>query len=105
MYIYNDEDNAPMSDHLSEFDFHNPTVYGSRSEMLAVESGKYEEKEEHDNGCWNCSKYNGESCMKNWNNGDEDYYCSETDDHDPLFCCEDWEEEPGIEWEDCFGED
>lgn len=36
MYSYDDEDNAPMND------FHNPTVYTSRSEMRYYESGQYE---------------------------------------------------------------
>ena len=104
MYIYSDEDNAPMNEDAFT-GFHNPTVYGSLAEMRAVESGRIEEKEEHEKGCWNCWEYNGDSCMKNWNNGDPDYYCPDTDDHEPTFCCEDWDENTTIKWEDFFGED
>ena len=46
MYIYNDEDNAPMSEELFDrIDLygHNPTVYGSWAEMKAAEREKEEE--------------------------------------------------------------
>jgi hypothetical protein len=105
MYIYNDEDNAPMNDHLAEFDFHNPTVYGSRAEMLAIESGAYEEKEEHENGCWNCTNYDGNRCTKEWNNLDPSYYIDWRDDKKPDDYCDDWELEEGSIYEDFFGED
>ena len=83
---------------------HNLTTYSSREEMKAVESGLPFD-DEPENGCWNCSNYDGDACMKNWNNGDEDYYCPETDDHAPDYYCDDWELEPGSIWEDFFGED
>lgn len=43
MYVYNDEDNAPMND----FDFHNPTVYGSLAEMKWFESRRFTEQDEY----------------------------------------------------------
>ena len=105
MYIYNDEDNAPMNDEF--IGFHNPTVYSSRAEMLAVESGAYEEKEEHENGCWNCMDYcpNRYACTLNWNNLDESYYNPDTDDHDPDYICENWNHDPDAVYEDFFVED
>ena len=99
-YIYNDEDNAPMID--DDFDFHNPTVYSSRAEMKAIESGiPFNDKPE--NGCWNCREYDGDRCMKYWNNLDPMYYRSERDDKKPDEICDDWIEEPGAVWDDFFG--
>ena len=102
MYIYNDEDNAPMDDAF--MGFHNPTVYGSRSEMLAVEAGE-DLKEKHPDGCWNCSNYDGDRCTKEWNNLDESYYIDWRDDKEPDEYCDDWSLEEGSIYEDFFGED
>ena len=42
--------------------------------------------------CGNCSQYDGNRCMKEWNNGDKCYYVPERDDKEPEDVCEDWEE-------------
>lgn len=100
MYIYNDEDNVPMNEDI--FDFHNPTVYGSLAEMKVVDQEiPFTDKPE--NGCWNCMQYDGDRCMKLWNNADPDYYNPNTDDKEPDDCCEDWEECPDSVYEDYFG--
>ncbi|MBQ1779294.1 MAG: hypothetical protein IIZ93_14160 [Acidaminococcaceae bacterium] len=109
MYVYNDEDNAPMNDPFEGY--HNPTGYNSRSEMEYFEKRKYIEDEEKkhgpDNGCWNCQLYdwNKEACTKNWNNLDESHYIPERDDRKPDDQCEDYERDPDVTWEDFFGGD
>lgn len=91
-YIYNDEDNAPMVD--MEDPVLKYTTYSSYEEMIAVERDKIPfDEAKHDNGCWNCSYYDGDRCMAHWNNADPDYYNPETDDKDPDDWCPDWEKE------------
>ena len=87
MYIYNDEDNAPMVD--DPFDLHNPTVYSCRAEMKAVEAG-ISEKEKPADGCWNCLNFdwNREACTAGWNNMDESYYNPDADDRKLTDYCE-----------------
>ena len=41
--------------------------------------------------CRYCTEYNGDSCMKEWNNADEDYYFPERDDREPEESCDDYE--------------
>lgn len=57
------------------------------------------------NGCWNCLEYDGDRCMKEWNNLDPCYYIKWRDDKKPDDCCDDWRENPDITWEDVFGGD
>lgn len=86
-YIYNDEDNEPMSD----FDFHNPTVYTSEYEARMYDRhGDPEPKEKPSDGCWNCMNFDWkhEACTLNWNNLDESYYNPDTDDRDLMDYCE-----------------
>ena len=42
--------------------------------------------------CGNCFQYDGDRCMKEWNNLDECYYLPDRDDKEPEDVCEDWEE-------------
>ena len=42
--------------------------------------------------CDNCSWYDGDRCMVNWNNMDESYYIPDRDDKEPEDVCENWEE-------------
>ena len=42
--------------------------------------------------CGNCSQYDGDRCMKEWNNLDECYYLPDRDDKEPEDVCEDCEE-------------
>ena len=90
-YLYDDEDNAPMND--DAFDgIHNPTVYGSRAEMKHWEEPlPFTDPPLPEKGCWNCWNYDGDRCMKNWNNMDESYYNPDTDDKDPSDVCDDWD--------------
>ena len=102
-YIYNDEDNAPMIDDdlVAEY-----TVYPSRIEMKAYESGVADEKKETPaDGCWNCMNfdYNKEACTVNWNNMDESYYNPNTDDRELTDYCDDHETDNDAVWEDFFG--
>lgn len=93
MYIYTDEDNAPMNDF--DLDGHNPTVYGSKAEMKWFESGNHQEEKPSD-GCWNCMYFDWkhEACTANWNNLDESYYNPDTDDRELTDYCEYHETDP-----------
>ena len=99
MYIYNDEDNAPMAD--DPFDIHNPTVYLCRAEMKAAD---LPEKEKPEDGCWNCINFDWkrEACTLNWNNLDESYYNPDIDDRKLTDHCEYHETDPDADPE-CFG--
>lgn len=98
-YCYDDEDNAPMND--DAFDgIHNPTVYGSRAEMKAEESLPFTDPPE--DGCWNCSSYDGDRCMAHWNNADPDYYLPDRDDRRPGDRCDLWDLDENAVWEDYF---
>jgi hypothetical protein len=93
-YIYNDEDNAPMTDDAWT-GIHNPTVYGSRAEMKAVEENiPFSDRPE--DGCWNCLNFewNHEACTVNWNNMDESYYNPHVDDRELTDYCEYHETDP-----------
>lgn len=95
-YIYNDEDNAPMVDDPYDMNGHNPTVYGSRSEEIAIESGLPFTDPVPDDGCWNCTRFDWkhEACTMNWNNMDEDYYNPDIDDRELTDWCEDHDTDP-----------
>ena len=97
MYIYNDEDNAPMAD--DPFDVHNPTVYLCRAEMKAADL-----PEKPEDGCWNCMNFDWkrEACTLNWNNMDESYYNPDADDRKLTDHCEYHETDPDVDPE-CFG--
>ena len=41
--------------------------------------------------CQYCTEYNGDSCMKEWNNADPCYYIDWRDDKEPDDLCEDYE--------------
>ena len=41
--------------------------------------------------CGNCTHYDGEHCMKEWNNLEDDYYIPERDDKESDDYCDDWE--------------
>ena len=73
--------------------------------MKAVEKGLPFENDEPDNGCWNCTEYDGDRCHKDWNNNDDCYYVPDRDDKDPMDCCDCYEKDESIKWEDVFGED
>lgn len=51
-------------------------------------------------GCWNCTGYTGDCCMKNWNNAEPDY-CPD-DDKKPDDLCPLWNEDKSAVWEDYF---
>lgn len=82
---------------------HNPTVYGSRAEMNAVEKDEIPFNDPPDDGCWNCLEYNGNFCMKEWNNLDECYKVVWRDSKDPFDRCEDWNHDPDASIEDYIG--
>lgn len=90
LYIYNDEDNAPMND------FHNPTIYHTLSEMKAAEESIPFTDPKPDDGCWNCVHFDWkhEACTIRWNNLDEDYYNPDLDDRELTDYCEDHETDP-----------
>lgn len=98
--IYNDEDNNPMFE--DPFDgIHNPTIYSSRAEMKAYESALADGNKKHD-GCWNCMEYDGNRCMKCWNNAEPEYYQPDRDDKEPDDLCEDHKTDENAVWEDYF---
>ena len=43
--------------------------------------------------CGYCRYYNGDCCMREWNNADEDYKVPERDERDPMDYCDDFESE------------
>lgn len=47
--------------------------------------------------CGNCLEYDGDHCIKDWNNADKDYYIPDRDDKDPDDCCDDWEYDDNVE--------
>ena len=104
MYSYDDEDNAPMNENAFDRDGHNPTVYNSAYEARMYDKyGEPEPKQEKpDDGCWNCCQYDGDCCHKHWNNNEPEYYIDWRDDKAPDDKCDDWEEEPGVDWKDYF---
>lgn len=64
-----------------------------------------EEREEPDDGCWNCMNFdwNHEACTVNWNNMDESYYNPDIDDRELTDYCEYHETDPDADWEEIFG--
>lgn len=95
MYIYNDEDNAPMNDF--DQDGHNPTVYlDSWQARMMKKYGEPEPAKKPADGCWNCILFNWdhEACSAFWNNADESYYNPNCDDRELTDHCEYWEEDP-----------
>lgn len=68
---------------------------------------KQEQKEKHENGCWNCLNYNWtyEACCAFWNNLDESYYNPDTDGRELTDICEYHEIDKDADYEDIFGED
>jgi hypothetical protein len=106
-YIYNDEDNAPMNDEAFDRidqDGHNPTVYGSYAEMMAIEK-ELPFTDPPEDGCWNCLHfdYGRGACTVNWNNMDESYYNPLTDDRDPDDRCPEPEKDEDAVREDRYG--
>jgi len=87
MYLYDSEDNAPMSEEAWEA----ARMLGAaaREPTIAEEPLPFTDPTP-DNGCYNCFLYDGAHCMKEWNNLDPDYYVPERDDKYPEDCCEDW---------------
>jgi len=99
-YLYDDEDNVPMNDEAFdriEQEVSTPVAF---VEMKMEESLPFDDPTP-DNGCWNCIEYDGDRCHKMWNNNEEDYYLPCRDDKGWDECCEDWEENKDISWEDC----
>lgn len=104
-YIYNDEDNVPMSEDL--FDqpprYHNVTTYTFEGEMRAADRGEpLPFTDPPEDGCWNCLEYDGNRCHKEWNNNDECYYVPERDDKEPTDRCEFHDKDESIRAEEFF---
>lgn len=60
------------------------------------------------NGCWNCTEYNGDSCMLEWNNADPVYYVPERDDKAPNHICEHWNHDKTVseeEWKETVNDE
>ena len=106
-YIYNDEDNVPMNENPYDIGGHNPTVYNSRAEERAIESGLPFTDPGPDDGCWNCMNFdwNREACTLNWNNMDESYYNPDIDDRELTDWCEYHDTDPDVDPDDVFGGD
>ena len=103
-YVYNDEDNYPMSE--SETDrIMKYTTYISRAEMETAEAGSADEYLKPAPGCWNCMNFNWdyEACTLNWNNMDKSYYNPDADDRNLTDHCEYHETDPDADWEEIFG--
>ena len=102
MYIYNDEDNVPMNEDAFT-GYHNPTVYGSRAEMKAMET-EIPFNDPLRDGCWNCLNFDWkrEACTAGWNNMDESYYNPDTDSRQLTDHCEYHEPDPDADPAECF---
>ena len=100
-YVYNDEDNAPMTD---DFDHHNPTVYPDKHTAIMFDKHGEPEQKEIPDGCWNCRNFDWkhEACTVNWNNLDESYYNPDIDDRKLTDYCEYHDLDPDIDPADCF---
>ena len=86
---------------------HNPTTYLDAAEQRYYESGQWLADEERknwkpENGCWNCLEYDGNHCMKEWNNADPDYYVDWRDEKKPDDYCDDWDHDEDAVWEQFF---
>ena len=102
MYVYTDEDNAPMND----FDFHNPTVYPDQYTARMYDGhGEPEPKCKPEDGCWNCLEYNPSkcACMLRWNNLDKSYFNPDLDGLEPTDKCDEHKTDPDAVWEDFGG--
>ena len=89
---------------------HNPTTYLDAAEEHYYESGQWLADElkkdlEQDRGCWNCMEYDGDRCMKYWNNAEPEYYIPDRDDKEPDDKCDDWELNPDADYRDYLKED
>ena len=89
MYLYDNEDNAPMSDEAWEA----ARMLGAaaREPTIAEEPVPFTDPMP-DKGCWNCFLYDGQHCMKHWNNLDPEHYVPERDDKNPDDGCGEWED-------------
>ena len=107
MYLYDSEDNAPMSEDAWEAARMFAAASLGAARMFAEASAREPTIAEdsvpftdltHDNGCWNCQKYDGNRCMKHWNNAEPEYYIPDRDDKGPDDICDDWSFDRFAEW-------
>ena len=105
-YIFSDEDNEPMHFSLLEdADGHNPTVYKSYAEMVAMERLPFTDPPEPvKDGCWNCFNFDWkrEACTVRWNNLDESYYNPDLDDRELTDTCELHDKDASMKAEEVF---
>ena len=103
-YLYEDEDNAPMNEDAWQAAIH-MTIDGQPQTVNREEPLPFTDPPEHPDGCWNCFQYDGDRCMKNWNNADPDYYNPDTDDKEPTDWCDYHDRDPSAEWSEFFDDD
>ena len=90
-FAYDDEDNAPMSDDAMPGIKMDWKRYSDIiAEMQKEEPLPFTDPPLPERGCWNCLEYDGNRCMKCWNNADDSYYVQESDDKEPCDYCDDW---------------
>ena len=86
-------------DEIEEKYGHNVTTYSCPEEERAIEKPwTVKERKRFVKCCANCTEYDGNRCMKEWNNADPDYYVKWRDDKEADDVCEDWEFYEG--WEE-----
>ena len=89
-FSYDDEDNAPMNEDAMpgikmDWKRYSDIIAEMQEDPLPFTDPPLPEK-----GCWNCLEYDGNRCMKEWNNADDCYYVPERDDKEPGDYCDDW---------------
>ena len=82
-YVYNDEDNEPM------IGIHPPWRISPEGKIVFMEKSEPTDTTKY--GCWCCREFDGDRCMKEWNNADPDYYIPWRDDRQPNEICDDFE--------------
>ena len=96
-YVYDDEDNAPMNDeNMPGIKMTWKRYSDIIKDMQQEDPLPFTDPPLPEKGCWNCNEYNGDACMKNWNNLDESYYNPDTDDKEPSDYCDDWSLNPDV---------
>lgn len=100
-YLYDDEDNAPMNeDAMPGIRMDWKRYSDIIAEMQKEEQLPFTDPPLPEKGCWNCMEYDGNRCMKDWNNADESYYFPERDDKEPTDSCPEWSMNPDVSAEE-----
>ena len=97
MFVYSDEDNAPMIDSVME----DVLMYGAERRDFKEEPLPFTDPAEPEpHVCGNCDQYNGTYCTKYWNNMDDTYLDRDRDRRLTGETCDEWSCEYGFSLKD-----